>query len=178
MAVIRQVYGIGKSKVIASPGGDAPEKTFLLPLTMQGGFSVIWSDESFIQRLIGLDIETREITERQVVIDGFGNFTLDWSGLPMPYSFVQQAVDMWNIRGTYTFRLYPKYEQYIGLPNLFFNVNLIGQEGLNFNTSDNVYSSGTFGIKLYFRTTTNQKITIGQAEGTGGTITSAVEIVT
>jgi len=178
MASIRQVYGIGKSKLKCSPSGDAPERTFILPITMQGGFSVTWDDETITHRLISLDINSRSIEERQLVIDGFGNFTLDWSGLPMPYSFVQNVVDIWNIRGSYSFKLYPKYEDYIGLPDLYFDVNLIGQEGLNFRTSDNAMDHGTFGIKLYFRTTTNIKIVIGQATGVlagGGSYNAAYE---
>ncbi len=178
MSVIRQVYGIGKSKLLCSPSGDAPERTFILPLTTQGGFTVIWSDESFTQRLISLDPNTRSIEERPVIVDGFGNFSLDWSALPMPYSFVEDLTEIWNIRDRYSFKFYPKYEQYIGLPDLFFPVNIIGTEGLTFNTSDNIHSPGTYGLKLLLRTTTNQKIVIGQATGTlqgGGSYNAAFE---
>jgi len=178
MSVIKVAGGIGKGKIYATPSGDAPPRTFILPLTQQGGYNVLWSDESFTQRLISLDISNRQIEERQVVIDGFGNFFFDWSNLPMPYSFVQDAIAMWNIRGTYDFLLTPKYENYIGLPDLNYEVNLIGQEGLNFVTGDSVLSPGTFGIKLYFRTKKNQKITTGQATGVlqgGGSYNSPFE---
>jgi len=170
VAAIRQVYGIGKSKLVASPTGDAPERTFILPITMQGGFSVLWDDETFIDRYISADFSLKTITETPTYIDGFGNFSLDWSGLPMPYSFVEDLTLIWNIRDSHTFKLYPKYEEYIGLPGLFFEVNVIGTEGLNFITSDSVYDYGTFGLKLFLRTTTNQKIGIGQAPGVGATI--------
>lgn len=181
MAVIRVAGGIGKGKVVATPaatGGDAPPRTFILPLTQQNGYSVLWSEESFIQRLISLDISNMTIEERQIALYGFGNFMFDYSGLPMPYSFVQNVIEMLNIRRTYSFKLTPKYEQYIGLPDLTYDVNLLAAEGLSLITGDSVYHSGTFGIKLHFRTTTNQAITTGQATGVlagAGTINLPME---
>lgn len=180
MSAIVQVYGIGKSKLVgtATEDASAPQKTYLLPLTEQGGFSVQWSDESFIHRLISLDITTMSIEERQQVINGFGNFNLSWAGLPMPYSFGEDIVELWNIRKRYTWEFYPKYEDYIGIPELSFAVNIIGTEGLTFQTSDTIYSPGTFGIKLFLRTVQNQQVTIGQATGVlagGGSVFQAIE---
>lgn len=178
MAEIRVINGIGKAKLVCTPLGDAPVITIILPLTMQGGYSEIWDDETFTDRYINADFSVKTITEVQTIIDGFGNWGFDYSGIPLPNTFVQNCALIWNIRDRYTFTLYPKYEDYIGIPARSFEVNFIGAEGLQFVTGDSVYSPGTFGVKLRFRTKTNQKISLGIAPGVAGVLPGGGNVVT
>jgi len=181
MSAIEQLYGIGKSKVVCTPSeaaSSAPPRTFIFPLTEQGGFRMLFDDNTITQRFISIDTSLKSISERQIVIDGFGNFFLSWAGIPMPYSFLSDCIDLWNIRDRYAFKFYPKYEQYIGSPDLYFDINLIAAEGLEISTSDSQTNRGNYGIKLYFRTTTNIKIPKGQATGVlagGGSYNAAFE---
>jgi len=162
---IRVINGIGLGKIEALPSGDAPPFTVYLPITTQGGYMENWDDRTITHELISLDTSQRSIEERQLVIDGFGNWMFDYSGLPMPVSFVFDAVKLWNLRDRYEYTLFPKYQNQIGLPDRSFVVNMIAQEGLTFQTGDSTLSLGTFGIKLRFRTKTNQKISVAEATG-------------
>lgn len=177
MSAIQQVYGIGKSFLKGTPSGDAPPKEYILPITQQGGFNILWDDRTITHELISLDTTQLSIEERQLVIDGFGNFFLSWENLPMPYTFLAMAAEIWNLRGRYDWKFYPKYEPEIGVPYIFFEVNIIGQSGLKMNTSDSLLNPGNFGISLTFRTKTNQPVVIGQAPGIGAVVPTAVELV-
>lgn len=178
MADIRVINGIGTGLIRATPSGDAPQFEITLPLTMKDGYTEKWDDESFIQRFISLDIDDRTITEEQFVINGFCNWVFDYSGIPLPNSVIQDFVKLWNSRARYSYTLIPKSQAMIGLPDRQFEVNLIGADGLTFQTSDSPYAIGTFGVKLYFRTKVNSMINVGIATGIlpgGGSYNAAYE---
>jgi hypothetical protein len=162
---IRVINGIGTGLIKALPSGDAPPFEVTLPLTMQNGYVESWDDRTITHELISLDTANLAIEERQLVIDGFGNWIFDYSNLPMPVSFVKNVVKLWNLRGRYEYTLYPKYQNQLGVPDRSFVVNMIGTEGLTFQTGDSELSPGTFGIKLLFRTKQNQQISVAEATG-------------
>lgn len=178
MSGIRTINGIGTG-LFTQKNGDRVF-TLELPLTQEGGYNEVWSDETIVQRSINMDPDTRDIEELQIITDGFGNWLFDYSNIPMPNSFVIKAVTAWNNRKTHTGKLTPKSQTGYGVPTRTFDANLIGQEGLSFITGDSVLSPGTFGIKLTFRTVRNQMITVAEAQGIaynqpGGSVFTPIE---
>jgi hypothetical protein len=170
---IRVINGIGTGLIKALPSGDAPPFEIVIPLTQKDGYSEIWSDRSTTHELRSYNSGNKTLEEVIDVIDGFGNWIFDYSNLPMPVSFVKNVVKLWNLRGRYEYTLYPKYQNQLGVPDRSFVVNMIGTEGLTFQTGDSELSPGTFGIKLLFRTKQNQQISVAEATGIlpgGGTI--------
>ncbi len=159
----QQMGGIGRSRVVITDSGGRLVFDYTFPLCQQQGYFEKWVEESFLQTLISTNINSPEARRIKHFTGFWGQWQLDYTGLPVPASVAEKFIDLVNSQAdAYLIEFYPKVNSF---PNRKFAVNYIQQE-TSFNNSDDPKDIGNFGLIMMFETVRTYRTIDIQAQPT------------